>query len=156
MIKGVIKNMTARHSKIIGYTLNKPFKAGAKEGSIEIRNATISAAAAVSVGFDLTKVSDSHLNKIAATNIGHIGKYNSLLTKQFQLEYNTLLADNRLVTSLNKDGWTPWLDKALEKRGVSPEVIGLAKGQTTTKKIVDILEMEGIRGGKNPRQVDYN
>lgn len=151
-IKEILENTTRRQSKIIGYTLNDAFKAGAKEGSIEISNATISASSAT-VGFDLTKVADSHLHKITKDTIGHVGKYNSLLTNQLQLEYNTLLADNRLVTSLNKDGWTPWLDKALEKRGVSPEVIALAKGQTTTKKIITILETEGIRGGKHPREV---
>jgi hypothetical protein len=64
-----------------------------------------------------------------------------------------LLADNTLVNSLSKDGWTPWLDKALEARGVNPEVISLAKGQTTTAKMINILEMEGIRGGKHPREI---
>jgi hypothetical protein len=153
-IKEIIDNMTARQSKVIGYTLNDAFRKGVKEGNKEISNATISAAASsVSIGFDLTKVADTHLKNITQTNIGHIGKYNSVLTNQLQLEYNTLLADNKLVTSLSKNGWTPWLDKALEKRGVKPEVIALAKGQTTTRKVIDILEMEGIRGGKHPREV---
>ncbi|MCK4815775.1 hypothetical protein KA005_08395 [bacterium] len=152
MIAAVIENMTNKQSKIIGYTLNTAFKAGAKEGDKIIHTARVTASTA-SIGFDMTKVADTHLNKITASNIGHIGKYNSALTNQFQLQYNTLLADNRLINSLLKNGWTPWLDKALEKRGVSAEVIALAKGQTTTKKIVNILEMEGIRGGKNPRQV---
>jgi hypothetical protein len=153
-IKEIIDNMTARQSKIIGYTLNDAFRRGAKESDKEISNATISAAATeASMGFDLTKVADTHLKNITQSNIGHIGKYNSVLTNQLQLEYNTLLADNKLVTSLSKNGWTPWLDKTLEKRGVHPEVIALAKGQTTAKKIIDILEMEGIHGGKHPREV---
>jgi hypothetical protein len=106
-----------------------------------------------SAGFDLTQVSDTHLHKITKDTIGHIGKYNDKLSKQLMLEYDTLLADNRLVNSLNKDGWTPWLDEALEARGVDKEVISLAKGQTTTSKMINILEMEGIRGGKHPREV---
>ena len=149
-IAEIISNMSARQSKIIGYTLNTAFLEGTKEGNKELSNATISAAA---VGFDLSKVADTHLHKITKDTIGHIGKYNSGLTNQLQLEYNTLLADNRLVTSLNTHGWTPWLDKALEKRGVSGEVIALTKGQTTTVKMVNILELHGIRGGKNPRDV---
>jgi hypothetical protein len=152
MIETVIENMTAKQSKIIGYTLNKSFKAGAKEGDKIIRKVRVTASTAL-IGFDMTKVADTHLNKITASNIGHIGKYNTALTNQLQLQYNSLLADNRLINSLLKEGWTPWLDKALEKRGVSAEVIALAKGRTTTKKIVNILEMEGIRGGKNPREV---
>jgi hypothetical protein len=99
-IKEIIDNMTARQSKIIGFTLNEVFKRGANEGDKEIGNATISAAA--SVGFDLSKVSDSHLNKITKDTIGSIGKYNTLLSKQLTLQYDTLLTDNRLVTSLTK------------------------------------------------------
>jgi len=149
-IAEIISNTSIRQSKIIGYTLNMAFQEGAKEGNKELSNATISAAA---VEFDLTKVSDLHLRKITKDTIGHIGKYNTLLSKQLQLEYKTLLVDNRLITSLSKDGWTPWLDKALTKRGVSMPVIALAKGQTTTTKIINILEMHGIRGGKHPREV---
>jgi hypothetical protein len=130
MIAAIIENMTAKQSKIIGYTLNKSFKAGAKEGDKILRSITASTA---TMGFDMSKVADTHLNKITGDTIGRIGKYNSALTNQLQVQYNTLLADNRLVNSL--------------------KVIALAKGQTTTKKIVNILEMEGIRGGKNPRQV---
>lgn len=153
-IKEIVDNMTARQSKIIGYTLNDAFRKGAKESDKEISNATISAATSpASMGFNLTKVADANLNKITAKTIGDIGKYNPILTNQLQLEYNTLLSDNKLVNSLNKHGWTPWLDNTLAKRGVKPEVIALAKGQTTTKKIIDILEMEGIRGGRHPREV---
>ena len=153
-IKEIIDNMTVRQSKVIGYTLNDAFRKGAKEGGKEIGNVTISAAASsASLGFDLTKVADADLNRITAKTIGDIGKYNTLLSKQLMLEYDTLLADNKLVLSLNTHGWTPWLDKLLEKRGISPEVIALAKGQTTTNKIIAILEREGIRGGKHPREV---
>jgi hypothetical protein len=107
-IKEIIDNMTARQSKIIGYTLNDAFRKGAKEGDKEISSATISAAA--SVGFDLSKVSDSHLNRITKDTIGSIGKYNTLLSKQLTLQYDTLLADNKLVYSLTQNGWTPLLD----------------------------------------------
>jgi hypothetical protein len=153
-IKEIIDNMTARQSKIIGYTLNDAFRRGAKESNKEISNATISAAASsASMGFDLTKVADANLNKITAKTIGDIGKYNTQLSKQLTLQYNTLLADNKLVYSLTQKGWTPWLDKTLEKRGISPVVIALVKGQTTTAKMISILEREGIRGGRHPREV---
>jgi hypothetical protein len=151
-IKEIIDNMAARQSKIIGYTLNTAFQAGAKEGDNEISNATISVAAA-SVVFDLSKVSDSHLNKITKDTIGSIGKYNTLLSKQLTLQYDTLLADNKLVYSLTQNGWTPWLDKTLEKRGINPKVISLLKGQTSTAKMITILETEGIRGGRHPREI---
>jgi hypothetical protein len=153
-IKEIIDNMAARQSKVIGYTLNNAFRNGAKEGSKVVSDATISAAASsVSLGFDLTKVADANLNKITAKTIGDIGKYNTQLSKQLTLQYNTLLADNKLVYSLTQNGWTPWLDKTLEKRGISPAVIALVKGQTTTAKMISILEREGIRGGRHPREV---
>ena len=148
-IKKTIENTTRRQSKIIGYTLIASYNTGLVVGN-KILGGTLSAA---SEGFDLAQVSDTHLNKITKDTIGHIGKYNDQLSKQLMLEYDTLLADNRLVNSLNKDGWTPWLDKALEARGVNPEVISLAKGQSTTVKMINILEMQGIRGGKHPREV---
>jgi hypothetical protein len=148
-IKETIANTTRRQSKIIGYTLTASYNAGLIVGN-KIVGGTLSAA---SEGFDLTQVSDTHLNKITKDTIGHIGKYNGALSKQLILEYDTLLSDNRLVNSLYKAGWTPWLDKALEKRGVSAEVIALAKGQTTTNKIISILEQAGIKGGKHPREI---
>ena len=152
MIKVVIDNMTAKQSKIIGYTLNSAFKAGAKEGDKILRKTRVTASTAT-VGFDLTQVSETHLGKITKSTIGHVGKYNSLLTKQLRLEYNALLADNKLVNSLAKTGWTLSIEKALTKRGISAEVLTVMKGQTTTKKIVSVLETNGIRGGMNPRQV---
>lgn len=148
-IQETIENTTRRQSKIIGGTLIASFHAGIIEGT-KIAEGTLTADA---MGFDLSKVSDTHINKITKETIGHIGQYNEALSKQLILEYDTLLADNRLVTSLKTDGWTPWLDKSLEARGVSPEVISLAKGQTTTAKMIHILEMQGIRGGKHPREV---
>ena len=152
MIEEVIDNMTARQSKVIGYTLNNSFKAGTKEGDKIISKARITASAAT-VGFDMSKVADTHLNKITATNIGHIGKYNTALKGQLLLEHKVLLADNKLVTSLAKSGWTPSIEKSLIKRGTSTEVIALIKGQTTTSKMVRALEMQGIRGGMHPREV---
>lgn len=148
-IQETIENTTRRQSKIIGNTLTASYNAGLIEGNM-IAEGTLSAASA---GFDLTQVSDAHLHKITKDTIGHIGKYNEALSKQLMLEYDTLLADNVLVNSLHKDGWTPWLDKTLEARGVDAEVISLAKGQTTTAKMIHIFEMEGIRGGKHPREV---
>jgi hypothetical protein len=145
----IIGNISTRQSMIIGNTLSASYTAGLIVGN-KVVGGTLSAA---SEGFDLSQVSDTHLNKITKDTIGHIGKYNGALSKQLMLEYDTLLADNTLVNSLCKDGWTPWLDKALEARGVNPEVISLAKGQTTTAKMINILEIQGIRGGKHPREI---
>jgi hypothetical protein len=152
MITVIIDSMTAKQSKIIGYTLNSAFKAGAKEGDKIIRKARVTASTAT-VGFDMSKVADTHLRNISQSNIGHLGEYNIQLSKQLLLEFDTLLAGNTLVNNLNKSGWSPSIEKALIKRGTSTEVISLLKGQTTTKKMVSLLEIQGIRGGMNPRQV---
>jgi hypothetical protein len=80
MITVIIDSMTAKQSKIIGYTLNAAFKAGAKEGDKIIRKARVTASTAT-VGFDMSKVADTHLNKITGDTIGSIGKYNSVTPK---------------------------------------------------------------------------
>jgi len=149
MIATVIENMTAKQSKIIGYTLNKAYKAGTKEGDKLIKGEITAAA----VSFDLSKVSDTHLNKITKGTIGHIGKYNAQLSKQLTLEYKTLLADNVLMIKLAETGWSPAIEKALTKRGISAEVIALVKGQSSTAKMISILEMQGMRAGRNPREI---
>lgn len=150
MMAAVIENMTNRQSKIIGYTLNSAFKAGTKEGNKILRKARVTAA---TVGFDMTKISDAHLNKITKSTIGHVGKYNTQLSKQLILEYKVLLADNTLMTTIAKTGWTPAIGNALAKRGISAEVIALVKGQSTTAKMISVLEMQGMRAGMNPREV---
>jgi len=152
MIAMVIQNMTNKQSKIIGYTLNTAFEAGAKEGDKILHKARITAAAAT-MGFDMSKVADTHLNKITASTIGHIGKFNSALENQLFLEHKALLADNKLVSKLAQTGWTPSIEKALIKRGTSTEVMSLVKGQTTSSKMIRVLETQGIRGGMHPREV---
>lgn len=152
MITVIIDGITAKQSKIIGYTLNSAFKAGAKEGDKIIRKARVTASAAT-VGFDMSKVVDTHLNKITGDTIGTIGKYNTQLSKQLILEYKALLADNALMATIAKIGWTPAIEKVLTKRGMSAEVIALIKGQTTTAKMINLLEMQGIRGGMHPQEV---
>ena len=152
MITKVIQNMTNKQSKIIGYTLNKSFKAGTKEGDKILSKARVTAATAT-VGFDMSKVADTHLKKIPGATIGSIGKYNKELSKQLSLQYKMLLSDNKLVTTLAKSGWSPSIEKSLVKRGTSTEVISLLKGQTTTKKMVSLLETQGIRGGMHPHAV---
>jgi len=152
MIEEVIENMTAKQSKVMGYTLNKSFKSGVKEGDKIIRKMRITASAAT-VGFDMSKVADTHLRNITKSNIGHLGKYNDQLSKSLSLEFKTLLADNKLVNTLNEGGWSPNIEKALIKRGTSAEVIALAKGQSTMNKVINTLEHNGIRGGMNPREV---
>jgi hypothetical protein len=93
------------------------------------------------------------MNRIFHTHLGAIGNYNEKLSKTLQHQYNVLLSDNKLINSLNTHGFTPWLEKEWEKRGIDPKVIALVKGQKTSAKMVSILEYNGIRGGMHPNQV---
>jgi hypothetical protein len=93
------------------------------------------------------------MNRIFHTHLGAIGNYNEKLSKTLQHQYNVLLSDNKLINSLNTHGFTPWLEKEWQKRGIDPKVIALVKGQKTSAKMASILEYNGIRGGMHPNQV---
>jgi hypothetical protein len=105
------------------------------------------------VGFDLTKVSDANLNKITKDTIGNIGNFNKELANNLNWEYNGLLADNELVNSIEKHGWTANTEKRMLKMGFDKDTINLIKQQTTTNKMIQILEHQGIRGGMHPNEV---
>jgi hypothetical protein len=161
LVKAIIgeafKELLERQARIIaGYTY-KSYKSGTVEATQELKGVNIKAAAPIpdmgSVGMDLSEVSELQMNRIFHNNLGAIGNYNEKLSKTLQTQYNKLLSDNTLIASLNRDGWTPWLDEALEKRGIDPKVIALVKGQKTSAKMVSILEYNGIRGGMHPNQV---
>ena len=154
-ITTTIKDVTARQSRIIAQYLIKSFAVGAKEAEQELKGAKIEAAAApiASVAFDLNSISDSHLKQITRHHIGRIGAFNVDLTKNLISQYDTLLSDNKLSNSLKQHGWTPWLGDALKQKGIDPKVIALIKDQTTTAKMLQLLNQEGIKGGMHNEQV---
>ena len=104
-------------------------------------------------GFDLNRVSKTHLNRITRNTIGDIGNYNKALSANLIEQHNTLLANNELVNSISKSGWTKNAEKRMARAGFDKEVINLVKQQTTANKMVQILEQQGIRGGMHPNEV---
>ena len=104
-------------------------------------------------GFDLKRISKTHLNKITKDTIGNIGNYNKALSANLIEQHNTLLANNELVNSINAKGWSKSAEKRMIKAGFDKEVINLVKQQTTAKKMVQILEQQGIKGGMHPNEV---
>ena len=104
-------------------------------------------------GFDLKRISKTHLNKITKDTIGNIGNYNKALSANLIEQHNTLLANNELVNSISAKGWSKSAEKRMIKAGFDKEVIELVRQQTTAKKMVEILEMQGIKGGMHPNDV---
>ena len=104
-------------------------------------------------GFDLSKISKTHLNRISKNTIGNIGNYNKALSANLTEQYNTLLANNELVNQINAHGWTKNAEKRMIKAGFDKEIIELVRYQSTVNKMVEILEMQGIRGGMHPNDV---
>lgn len=104
-------------------------------------------------GFDLNRISKTHLNKITKDTIGSIGNYNKALSANLIEQYNTLLANNELVNSLTVHGWTKNAEERMIKAGFDKEVINLVKQQTTANKMIQVLEQQGIRGGMHPNDV---
>jgi hypothetical protein len=160
-VKAVIKEsfteLTERQTVIIARYIYKAYKGGLADARKEHKGIKIEAAAPIpdmgSVGMDLCEVSQLQMNRIFHTHLGAIGKYNMNLSKTLQHQYNKLLSDNKLIASLNRDGWTPWLDETLKKRGTDHAIINLIKGQKTSKQMINILELYGIKGGMHPNQV---
>ena len=157
LIKTATAALTARQSRIIGYYISKSFLNGVRDAKKEVKDIKIVRGAAspskAEIGFDLNTITDSNLQKIGRANIGAIGKFNIILRDDLIKQYDELLSDNKLLTSLNKDGWTPWLGESLKKRGIDPAVISLVKHQKTTVKMLTIINEQGIRGGMHPDQV---
>jgi hypothetical protein len=157
IIEESIKALTKRQAIIIARYTYKEFKKGVADAKRELKGVNIEGAAAIpdmgSVGMDLDDVSQQQMNRIFHTHLGKIGDYNATLSKELQHQYNVLLNDNKLIKSLDTKGWTPWLEKEWQKRGIDPAVIKLIKGQKTSKQMVNILELHGIKGGKHPNEV---
>lgn len=104
-------------------------------------------------GVNLGRIPESHYNQITKRTIGNIAKYNTTLSKSLQKEYTKLLSNNELVNQLKEHGWTKNVEKRVLKLGLSPEVVSLVKQQATTLKMLQILELNGIRGGLHPDEV---
>jgi len=104
-------------------------------------------------GFDLSKISKTHLNRISKDTIGSIGDYNKALSANLIEQHNTLLANNELVNQINVHGWTKNAEKRMIKAGFDKEIIELVRSQSTANKMVEILEMQGIKGGMHPNDV---
>ena len=154
LIREEIKALIINQERIMVRYLTKAFLSGIRDAKKELGGVKIvQAGAKTEIGFDLNTITDSNLQKIGRANIGVIGKFNIILRDDLIKHYDELLSDNKLLTSLNKDGWTPWLGESLKKRGIDPAVISLVKHQKTTGKMLTILNEQGIRGGLHPDQV---
>lgn len=152
LFKTAINDLTARQSKIIAYYIAKAFFDGKKAAEREVEGILIKAAAA-EVGFNIFSIEDPKLRGITHDKIGHIGKYNVGFDKALAAQYDKLFQDNKLLESLHRDGWTPWLGETLKQRGIDPRVINLVKNQRTSAKMLEVLNQQGIRGGMHPDQV---
>ena len=106
-----------------------------------------------SVGFDFKGASHTSLNKLTRETIGDIGKFNEELANTLKLRYGDLVDNNELLTQLDKHGWTAHTEKHMVKMGFDKETINLVKHQTTTNKMLQILEQQGLRGNIPPNEV---
>ena len=106
-----------------------------------------------SVGFDFGAASRTGINKLTKETIGHIGKFNEEIANELKLRYGNLVSDNELLTQLDKRGWTAHTENRMVKLGFDKETINLVKHQTTTNKMIQILEQQGIRGNIPPNEV---
>ena len=146
IINDSFNDLNNKLSVILTLHIAKAFKSGTRDAKTEFKDAI----RAVVLRPDIP---DPLVGKIAHENIGAIGKYNVTLNKALQKEYNILLSDNKLLNSLKRDGWTPWLGESLKKKGIDPKVISLVKQQSTSTKMLSILNQQGLRGGLHPDQV---
>lgn len=139
---------TAKQVEIIIKELPSEYLAG-----VYIESDYLSRKVPAYVGFDLTKVSETHLNKITKDTIGNIGNFNKGVADNLNWKYNGLLADNELINQIEAHGWTANTEKRMLKMGFDKETIELIKQQTTANKMVALLEQQGIRGGMHPNDV---
>lgn len=144
-----------RRSFRVGFFLEaKSIKATVKARGEKGRYKVTSAAKApIPITFDYSKVSKTHLNKVTRDTIGAIGTFNKGISKQLIAKYDRLVADNVLVNNIAKLGFTEETGAQLLTQGVSPEMVGVIRSQSTTTKMISILEQQGIRGGMPPGQV---
>ena len=126
-------------------------KARGEKGKYKVTSAA--ATSPESIAFDYSKVSTTHLNKVTRDTIGAVGTFNKGISKQLIAKYDDLVANNVLVNNIAKQGFTKEAGAQLLKQGISPEMINVIKSQSTTAKMLTILEQQGIRGGMHPNSV---
>ena len=131
----------------------KNIAATVKARKVKIKITSAAASPVTDISFDYSKVSKTHLNKVTKDTIGSIGRFNKGISKQLLAKYDSLVRDNILVSNISKYGFTAEAGAQLLKQGVSPEMVGVIKSQSTTNKMLTILEQQGIRGGAPPNQV---
>jgi hypothetical protein len=131
----------------------KDIKATVKARGEKGKYKVTSAASPESIAFDYSKVSTTHLNKVTRDTIGAVGTFNKGISKQLIAKYDDLVANNVLVNNIAKQGFTKEAGVQLLKQGISPEMVGVIKSQSTTTKMITILEQQGIRGGMHPNSV---
>lgn len=105
------------------------------------------------VGFDFSGGPSKGLNKITKDAIGHIGNFNEEVANELKLRYGDLIKNNDLINSIDAHGWTASVEQKMVKMGFDKETINLIKHQTTTNKMIQILEQRGLRGGVHPTKV---
>ena len=126
---------------------------GAYLAGIYLESDLLASKIPASVGFDFSAASRTGINKLTKDTIGHIGKFNEGLANELKLRYGNLVDNNELLTQLDKHGWTAHTEKRMVKLGLDKETINLVKHQTTTNKMLQILEQQGIRGNIPPNEV---
>lgn len=144
-IDSTLAMCTANQAQIALSHIDTGFKAG-----ILIESESLSRKVPAYTGFDFSKVPKTHVNKITKDTIGHIGVFNKELADTLKWQYAEILNDNAIVNSLNEHGFTANVEKKMLKAGLSEDAITLIKHQSTTNKMVEILETHGIRGGTHP------
>lgn len=147
-INATLLLLSAEQAKIILKELPAEFQAG-----LYIESDYLSRKVPMYVTTDFSRISKTHLKKITRQTIGDIGNYNDELANNLRWKYNGLLANNELVNQIEKHGWTANAEKRMLKMGLDKETIDLVKQQMTAKKMIEILEMKGIKGGLHPTSV---
>ena len=162
LLQSALALCTQRQSHLCIKHLHYSFRVGFKDevkditATVKARKGKVkitSAVASPDIGFDYSKVSKTHLNKITRDTIGTIGRFNKGISKQLLAKYDSLVIDNVLVNGIAKHGFTAEAGTQLLKQGISPEMIEVIKSQSTTNKMLTILEKQGIKGGMPPTQV---
>lgn len=153
IINEAISLLNERLFRLIAFYTDKAFTQGAGDAKMEVTGSLAAAAPKAAMSFDLSSTKNPELPRITRSSIGSIGRYNLTINKTLIKQYDTLLTDNKLLASLNKHGWTPWLGETLKNKGIDPKVISLIKDQKTTDKMLAVIREQGIRGGLHPNQV---
>lgn len=143
-----LSTCAARQAQITIEAIDTEYRAG-----VIIESTALNRKVPAYTGFDFSKVPQSHINKISKDTIGHIGSFNKELANNLKWQYAELLNDNAIVNSLQEHGFTKSIEGRLKKAGLDAKAIELIKAQTTTNKMLEVLEMRGIHGGMHPNSV---